>query len=185
MVARLKRLPDNMSIFFMGMYCHVWQIVGETIEDIKLDPSIWEEVLDELNEYNDELSDKEKILLDLDKQWDFLNFLIKRKSDSKYSEFLSSGGEFLPRTDQGYGDARYFDFGEVENILNLLRGMTFDNVADKIDLDEVNKNEVYPSIDDAEELTEILEIVKSDWYELMDFLRKTVYKKRGILTYIY
>ncbi|MFN9943241.1 MAG: DUF1877 family protein, partial [bacterium] len=84
--------PRHVEERGMGMVCEVWQIAEETVQDLLDDPSIGQEVLSELREYNEELPQDEKVVLSLDKAWDGINFVADYGRLDLPKKFLTEGG---------------------------------------------------------------------------------------------
>jgi len=164
----------------MAVSCAVWQIVDETVEDIKNDPSAGKEILSEMGEYNDELPEDRKILLNLEKAWDGLNHLFARKYKSELASFLTTGGTALSGLDFGYGEGRVFSPAETAELSKLLQAHSFEKLCEGVTVKELIEQEVYPFQGDETE-KQAFGSLAPYWSRLKTFVAAAVECRRGIL----
>jgi len=166
----------------MGIHCNLWQIVSETIDDLQTDPSLGEEILKELHEYNEELPAEDKIRLDLDKAWDAISYLLKRNNLGPFPLFLKEGGRDVKAISEGAGVAREFNSDETKQIFKAIEGKTFSALCKGVSMEDFIKAEVYPFVT-YEEIEDALGYVEQHWKPLVEFLKSASFRKRGLLTY--
>lgn len=168
----------------MGTNCALWQVVSETMDDLRADPSIGQEVIDDLRAYNEELPDDQKIYLDVGITWDVLSFIFKKNGVGPFPAFLKEGGNELEAIEQGKGNGREFDSDDTYLIYKALESKKFPALCKGITTEDLVKAEVYPFTTD-EVAEDVLGSAERTFDKLMEFLKDTVARKRGILTYLY
>ena len=168
----------------MGIFCAIWQLAPDTIQDLEADPSIIEDVIEELKDYNQELEESDKVYLDLDKSWSMLSFLITKKFKDSEFGFLTKSGETVGDIDLGYGPARYLSPDSVRKIVRHFGNTSIKDLWQGLALADVPEKERYPfSVD--EPLEEVLENLSTHFAKLKDFLARTTKLGRGILVYMF
>lgn len=168
----------------MGMSCIIWQVVPETIKDMLDDPTLGDDVLTELKEYNEELPDEEKICLDLDKSWDGINFLLSKKERDPLSGFIKTGGQDIGAIDEGYGLARYFTPEETAKLNSIIKKNTFADLCRGVQASELAAADVYLFHSGSQQEQEF-GFLEENWIALVKFVDAAVMRKRGIMTYIF
>ena len=89
--------------------------------------------------------------IDIDKAWHGIHFLLTGTTwEGSFPEnFICCGGTALCEGN-GYGSARVFDSKEAFEISKLLRETSNEDLAARYDPARMERNEIYPSIWDAE-----------------------------------
>ncbi len=167
----------------MGMVCEVWQIAEETVQDLLDDPSIGQEVLSELREYNEELPQDEKVVLSLDKAWDGINFVADYGRLDLPKKFLTEGGTPLTAIDLGFGPARYYTPKEVVQMSKVLEKAQFKSLQRGLSVSDLVAKDVYP-FEARESVQDALGYIEEYWEELVSFFKLTTAFNRGLMIYL-
>ena len=168
----------------MGMSCAIWQVAEETVDDLIADPSLGEEVLEELYAYDNELASGEKIFLDIDKAWAGINFLCAKGHLNLKDNFLLLGGSELSALDQGYGPARYFEPKEVTQLSQVLQHIKFEKLREGLQVSDLISEEVYPFRPNETD-SEAFGYIEIHLNSLVQFVKKAAEGKRGLITYLF
>ena len=150
---------------------------------------------DELKEYieNSELLeervfsediDEDDNLLDLQKSWDGIAFLLTGKGATEASGELSnimfSDKLIDEEQDMGYGPACYVDSDEVKNLNNTISKISIKELKEKFDPNKMNQLELYPGDWDRGE--EELEYLLINFKDLQAFYQKAANENQAIIT---
>ena len=148
---------------------------------------------DELKEYieNSELLeervfsediDEDDNLLDLQKSWDGIAFLLTGKGATEASGELSnimfSDKLIDEEQDMGYGPACYVESDEVKNLNNIISKISIEELKEKFDPNKMNQLELYPGDWDREEE---LEYLIENFKELQAFYQKATNENQAII----
>lgn len=186
----------------MGMVLVLYQATDTTIDRIVADPPlIWQLVAPDNPEFyrdarrasaglwarltgrRDEvpplaLSENEGELVDLDKAWHGIHYLLTESDDDGNAplDFLIGGGIEIVGQDVGYGTARAFRANDVRHIAQTLEGVSTAELRARYNPDAMIAAEIYPDIwdrhapDDSplEYLTEYLETLRRGLRTLVD-----------------
>lgn len=168
----------------MAISCALWQVARETIDDIEKDPQIIEEVIAALHEYNNDLPDKAKVYLDIDKSWDGLSYLLKRSKKPSLASLFKSDGLHVSAFDLGYGPARCIYPEAVLEFKNSSLELTFEKLSAGTTLADLIAAKVYP-FKESEKDQEVFLYLAEHWRALNSFLESTVINQRGLLIYLF
>ena len=148
---------------------------------------------DELKEYieNSELLeervfsediDEDDNLLDLQKSWDGIAFLLTGKgateASGEISNIMFSDKLIDEEQDMGYGPACYVDSDEVKNLNNIISKISIEELKEKFDPNKMNQLELYPGDWDREEE---LEYLIENFKELQAFYQKATNENQAII----
>lgn len=121
------------------------RVDDETLNNFFEDSSLLEERL-----YNDD-AHNDKDILDLDKSWDGIVFLLTGESSLSDSEnelarIFFSGNIIDGDQDLGYGPAHFHTSEEVSKIYNLISVILSETLKANYDAQKMEELEVYPSV---------------------------------------
>jgi hypothetical protein len=131
----------------------------------------------------------EQDTMDLDKAWHGLHFLFTGSdwTGDFPQGFLVTCGEPVGDVDVGYGPARSFSPGEVENIARFLEGLDEATLRHRLDPKKMADLEIYPSIWANEanlNLDEEWEYLVDGLRRMKQFVREAASKKMALLIYL-
>lgn len=167
----------------MGMSLVLWQMAQETLDDLDNNPSIVEDVIQELEDYNEELPEDQKVYLDIDKAWCGIDHLLKKYHPARPSGFLTVQGKDVGKIDLGYGPARYFYPSETVPIHQMLQGVSFERLRDGATVVDLVAAKVYPFYEDQSE-EDVFVYLQDHWTALTQFIARTVKQNRGLMLYL-
>ena len=128
-----------------------------------------------------------EVLLDLDKSWDGLIYLLTGSSlhnapKDSFASLFFSGQLIDPEQDVGYGPAHYLTPDQVKRYWQKLEQLNKDVLRSRYDASMMNDAEVYPNYwtDDNEEIDYLMTIFE----ELLAFMQVAVEEEAAIITYL-
>ncbi|AEF99128.1 YfbM family protein [Methylomonas methanica] len=126
----------------------------------------------------------EDSLLDLDKNWHILHYLL---ADCPWDgplpqATLLSGGIQLGDVDVGYGPARALRPADIKAFLSFLNDLKADEFGANVSQHDFDQNEIYCS---ANWQVEDGNLLWTYVVALQNFLREAVARNKGIILYIY
>ncbi len=146
----------------MGMICYFIAVSEQDMSDIAANPNrlvtitpggegkLSAEELELLGMTEEDLAWKpaaEPKILDVNKAWDGMNFLLSKAGDDAgfpYT-FINAGGIELDATEEewGYGPPRSFDSAKVHEIARMMQDIDVDALFEQADPEELEKADVY------------------------------------------
>ncbi|WP_257451100.1 YfbM family protein [Archangium lipolyticum] len=146
-----------------------------------------EQVFDFLEDADDEDADNSEDVLDIDKAWHGLHFLLTGTDwgGKPPLNFIVAGGETVGDEDVGYGPARAFTPEQLAEISRALDGISSDALRQRFDPAKMMELDIYPSIWDRDPADDdTLGYVLEHFELLKPFLRKGVERGLGALVYM-
>jgi hypothetical protein len=100
--------------------------------------------------YKDESDDEENNLVDIDKSWDGIIFLLTGENfantNHPLAKVLFSGQVIDEEQDLGYGPAQYLTVEQVKELNEQISKISIDVLIKKYDAKKMTELEVYPNI---------------------------------------
>jgi hypothetical protein len=160
----------------MGMIVSLYSVEETRVATVEQDENALFELLE---------SDDDAALLDLDKAWHGLHFLLNGTAweGQPPLNFLAFGGRSLDYPEGGYGPARYFNASQTQEIASAVTAVPRADLEARFDPTAMKVAEIYPSIWDrpGEELASWL----GETFEKMGpFLSRTAASCQGVLVVI-
>ncbi len=131
-----------------------------------------------------ELSEDEGELLDLDKSWHGIHFLLTETAWEGEAplNFVVGGGTEIAGQDVGYGPARAFRSDEVRIISQALERVSTEELCARFDPDAMRAAEVYPDIWESPSVDDgPLLFLTQHLEDLRGALRTLVARQRGLV----
>lgn len=159
------------------------RVTNDQLTSFLKDSSLLEKYVD-----SEEMGDSET-LLDLDKSWDGILYLLTshgintiEEAHPPLSNVLFSGQIIDEDQDMGYGPAQYLTPEQVKEINGALVNITIDELRKKYNAEEMNEKDVYPQGWDngADEIDYLVDY----FVELKDFYTEAANNGEAIVTYI-
>ena len=134
---------------------------------------------------NDDTAMSDDVLLDVDKAWNGIHFLLT--GDANGGELplgFILGGEPLGDIDVGYGPARAFDADQVHAIAAVLTPLTRDVLANRFDAEQLRANYVYPGYREGWNLPDDCDYLLDHYENLRAFVLETSEAGAGMIVYL-
>jgi hypothetical protein len=149
------------------------QISAATLEEIKADPSIVEEIL-----FSEE---GEAEGLEIDKAWHGLHYLLTGEAWGGAPPLANAvlGGEEIGE-DFGYGAARYLTPGQVKEVATALSGVSEEELTNRFDPDAMRAAQIYGISGDDDDLEYLLEYFRP----LVEYYQDASQKGNAMLLYL-
>jgi hypothetical protein len=139
----------------MGMICTLLRVTKNELDEYLNDSSLLE---NRIYAYESEEGDKK--LIDIDKSWDGIIFLLTGQNftnaDHPLLQVLFSGQIIDAEQDLGYGPAQYLTPEQVADLNNQISKITVEELRQKYDSEKMTELEVYPTVWGDEESFEYL-----------------------------
>ena len=161
----------------MGMIANYQYINDEQLNCLKNFDCERNDVLDEVEEMNEE----SEMLLDIDKMWDVLHFVLTGVSSCE----AVVGVRPLEGQD---GFIAYTEKERVAEILAALEAFDMEQAMATFSMDACKKAELYPDIwdyDDEEEVAELKEEISDCFQNMKDFYREVMEVNGHVMVTIY
>ncbi len=170
----------------MGMIANYQYINDEQLNCLKNFDRERNDVLDEVEEWNEE----SEMLLDIDKMWDVLHFVLTGVSscDPIENNPLSEAVVGV-RSLEGIEEfVAYTEKGRLADILAALEAFDMERAMATFSMDACKKAELYPDIwdyDDEEEVAELKEEISDYLQNMKDFYREVLEVNGHVMVTIY
>ena len=129
----------------MGMTGNLLRVTNDELEKYLKDSSLLEN-----NIYNDETDGENPNLVDIDKAWEGIIFLLTGQSlanaDHPLLNVLFSGQLIDDEQDLGYGPAHYLTPEQVKDLNDQITDITTADLKQKYDPRRMSELEIYPTI---------------------------------------
>lgn len=166
----------------MSMIANFLRVSQDELDAFLNDSSLLEDRI-----YNEE-SD-ESNLLDIDKSWDGIIYLltgsglqnVDLSDDSGLHKIIFSGQLIDPEQDLGYGPAHYLTPEEVKNVSKSLSGISKENLYSKYNPSDMAAQEVYPIIWE-EEGDEAFDYLYSYFEDLKEFYEQAAKENQAVIS---
>ena len=133
------------------------------------------------------LSDGEGDLVDIDKAWHGIHYLLTGTADETDEPlgFLVDGGTDIGDEDVGYGPARAFTSSETRRIASALNAVTDDELRARFAPDAMMRAEIYPEIWDRDPADDdTLGYLMDNVRELRSTLATVVSNGHGLIVHL-
>ena len=168
----------------MGMIANYQYINGEQLNSLKNFDCERNDVLDEVEEWNEE----SEMLLDIDKMWDVLHFVLTGVSscDPIENNPLSEAVVGV-RSLEGIEEfVAYTEKERVADILAALEAFDMEQAMATFSMDACKKAELYPDTWDYDDEEELVKEEISDYFQNMkDFYREVLEANGHVMVTIY
>ena len=170
----------------MGMIANYQYINDEQLNFLKNSDSKEKDVLEEVEEMNEE----SEMLLDIDKMWDVLHFVLTGVSscDPIENNPLSEAVVGVRPLEGQDGFIAYTEKERVAEILAALEAFDMEQAMATFSMDACKKAELYPDIweyDDEEEVAELKEEISDYFQNMKDFYREVMEVNGHVMVTIY
>lgn len=161
----------------MGMIGYYFRADEDLVNQIKRgeDESVF---------YNE---DYENNILDVDKAWHAIHFVLTGESwEAPADELLANvvmGGQPINDTDMGYGPARLLEREVVKKLAKALEDWDESAFREKFHVTDMIENRVYPVMDNENE-EEFFQYVWFYFMELKKFFKEAADRNEYIISYI-
>lgn len=167
----------------MGMIACFQMVEEQKIKDL------FEKDADELFEEVEEMQEDSESVLDIDKLWDGIHFLLTGFSASEpeegnlISEFIVGTRKFIDDDNADY--IAYIFPNNVKAIINEINGLDIDTIINNFQPKEFAESGIYPNIWMRENKEDIQKEMKSCFNTLKTFYEKASSLGKGIIVSIY
>ena len=168
----------------MGMIANYQYINDEQLNCLKNFDCERNDVLDEVEEWNEE----SEMLLDIDKMWDVLHFVLTGVSscDPIENNPLSEAVVGVRPLEGQDGFIAYTEKERVVEILAALEAFDMEQAMAAFSMDACKKAELYPDIWDYDDEEELVKEEISDYFQNMkDFYREVLEANGHVMVTIY
>ena len=168
----------------MGMIANYQYINDEQLNCLKNFDCERNDVLDEVEEWNEE----SEMLLDIDKMWDVLHFVLTGVSscDPIENNPLSEAVVGVHPLEGQDGFVAYTEKERVADILAALEAFDMEQAMAAFSMDACKKAELYPDIWDYDDEEELVKEEISDYFQNMkDFYREVMEVNGHVMVTIY
>lgn len=168
----------------MGMIANYQYINDEQLNCLKNFDCERNDVLDEVEEWNEE----SEMLLDIDKMWDVLHFVLTGVSscDPIENNPLSEAVVGVRALEGQDGFVAYTEKERVADILAALEAFDMEQAMAAFSMDACKKAELYPDIWDYDDEEELVKEEISDYFQNMkDFYREVMEVNGHVMVTIY
>jgi len=168
----------------MGMIANYQYINDEQLNCLKNFDSERNDVLDEVEEWNEE----SEMLLDIDKMWDVLHFVLTGVSscDPIENNPLSEAVVGVRPLEGQDGFIAYTEKERVAEILAALEAFDMEQAMATFSMDACKKAELYPDIWEYDDEEELVKEEISDYFQNMkDFYREVMEVNGHVMVTIY
>lgn len=168
----------------MGMIANYQYINDEQLNCLKNFDCERNDVLDEVEEWNEE----SEMLLDIDKMWDVLHFVLTGVSscDPIENNPLSEAVVGVHPLEGQDGFVAYTEKERVVEILAALEAFDMKQAMATFSMDTCQKAELYPDIWDYDDEEELVKEEISDYFQNMkDFYREVLEANGHVMVTIY
>ncbi len=164
----------------MGMYCTLRRVPLEKLESYLKDSQLLENDF-----YSNELT--EIPLLDIDKSWDGIIFLLKSesKSNTEYrplEQVILGSAAIDDKQDLGYGPAKYLLPAEVKDLNNQIKNITVNELKNRFDASKMIAEGIYPDI--WEEENNSFEYLEEYFVKLQSFYQHASWANEAVIIII-
>ena len=168
----------------MGMIANYQYLSDENLNEMKHFNGEEDEIFEEVEDWNEEA----EILLDIDKMWDVLHFVLTGVDSSEPIEgnLLSEAVVGVTLLEEVSEFIAYIEKDRVADIISALENFDIDAALESFSMEACKKAELYPDIwdyDDEEE--DIKEEICDYFHEMIDFYKQILEANGNVLVTIY
>ena len=166
----------------MGMYANYQLLNDKDLTELKnLDK-------DEIFEIVEDMNEESEVLLDIDKMWDVLHFVLTGVDSSKpiRNNPLSEAIVGVDSIEDISEYSAYIEKERVNEIVLALENFDFEKAMENFSMEKCKKANLYPDIwDYEEELEEIKEELTEHFENMKEFYKKILDLNENVLVTIY
>ena len=152
----------------MSMIGNLLRVTKTELEEYLKDSSLLENRI-----YNDDSENEDLNLVDIDKSWDGIIFLLTGQnfdnSNHPLTKVLFSGQIIDEEQDLGYGPGQYLTPEQVKEVNEQISKISIEELSKKFDAKRMTELEVYPNIwedeDEVNYLTEYFQTIQEVYAE--------------------
>lgn len=166
----------------MGMVCNLLRVTPSQLEEYIKNSSLLEKRV-----YPDGDYVEDPCLIDLDKSWDGIIYLLTEQSAISENthpllKVLFSNVSVDEEQDMGYGPAQYITEREVAELNSILSKITLSDLKQKFNPSKMTEADVYPEI--WEEGEQAFEYIAEYFKNVQEFYAEAARNKEAIITFI-
>jgi len=163
----------------MGMVGNLLRVTSSELEEYLQDSSLLE------NRVYDDEAEEDPNLVDIDKSWEGILFLLTgqnlENADHPLSRVLFSGQLIDEDQDLGYGPAQYLTSDQVKEVNAEISKITISELSKNYNPDKMSELEIYPNIWDEEESLEYL----TDYFQtVQEVYSEAARKNEAVITFL-
>lgn len=168
----------------MGLIANYQYLSDENLKELKEFSGSEDDLMEQVEEWNEEAD----ILLDIDKMWDVLHFVLTGVDSSEPIENdpLSEAVVGVSVMEGIENFIAYTDKSKVADVLSALEDFDIESAMDEFSMEDCKKADLYPNIWDYEEEEDEIKEEITDYFEAMiNFYRKILETNGNVLVTIY
>ena len=168
----------------MGIIANYQYLSDANLQELKSFYAEEDDIFEEVKDWNDEA----EILLDIDKMWDALHFVLTGVSCSEPIEnnALSEAVVGVFSIDGIEEYISYIEKSRIKNIVFALDNFDIEKALETFSMEECKEAELYPNIWGYEEETdEIKEEIMDYFQDMKDFYKQVLEEDGNVLVTIY
>ena len=168
----------------MGMIANYQYLSNENLKEMKNFNGEESEIFEEVEDWNEEA----EILLDIDKMWDVLHFVLTGVDSSEPIEGdpLSEAVVGVTSLEEVSEFIAYIEKDRIADIISALENFDVDAALESFSMEACKKAELYPNIwDNDDEEEDIKEEICDYFHEMIDFYKKILEVNGNVLVTIY
>ena len=168
----------------MGLIANYQYLSDENLKELKEFSGSEDDLMEQVEEWNEEAD----ILLDIDKMWDVLHFVLTGVDSSEPIENdpLSEAVVGVSVMEGIENFIAYTDKSKVADVLSALEDFDIESAMDEFSMEDCKKADLYPNIWDYEEEEDEIKEEITDYFEAMiNFYRKILETNGNVLVSIY
>ena len=168
----------------MGMIANYQYLSNENLKEMKNFNREEDKIFEEVEDWNEEA----EILLDIDKMWDVLHFVLTGVDSSEPIEGnpLSEAVVGVTSLEEVSEFIAYIEKDRIADIVSALENFDIDAALESFSMEACKKAELYPNIwdfDDEEE--DIKKEICDYFHEMIDFYKQILEINGNVLVTIY
>ena len=168
----------------MGLIANYQYLSDENLKELKEFSGSEDDLMEQVEEWNEEAD----ILLDIDKMWDVLHFVLTGVDSREPIENdpLSEAVVGVSVMEGIENFIAYTDKSKVADVLSALEDFDIESAMDEFSMEDCKKADLYPNIWDYEEEEDEIKEEITDYFEAMiNFYRKILETNGNVLVSIY
>ena len=168
----------------MGMIANYQYLSNENLKEMKNFNGEEDKIFEEVEDWNEEA----EILLDIDKMWDVLHFVLTGVDSSEPIEGnpLSEAVVGVTSLEEVSEFIAYIEKDRIADIISALENFDIDAALESFSMEACKKAELYPNIwDNDDEEEDIKEEICDYFHEMIDFYKQILEANGNVLVTIY
>ena len=168
----------------MGMIANYQYLSNENLKEMKNFNREEDKIFEEVEDWNEEA----EILLDIDKMWDVLHFVLTGVDSSEPIEGnpLSEAVVGVTSLEEVSEFIAYIEKDRIADIISALENFDIDAALESFSMEACKKAALYPNIwDNDDEEEDIKEEICDYFHEMIDFYKQILEANGNVLVTIY